>query len=228
MRESQVMRLLVVEDDEMLSRALRRGLEADGYSVEVTGDGLEAVWMATENCYDAIILDILLPGMSGYKVCHQLRAQDVHTPVLMLTAKSGSWDETEGLDTGADDYMVKPFHYPVLLARLRALLRRGPARHAPVLMHGSLQLDTARHCCHLATSEIDLTPKEFALLRYLLSHPDVTHTKQDLLNHVWGETDSADLNVVQVYVSALRRKIDRPGRPSFLKTVRGIGYQLAP
>jgi DNA-binding response OmpR family regulator len=143
----------------------------------------------------------------------------------MLTAKGGSWDETEGLDTGADDYMVKPFQYPVLLARLRALLRRGPARLPPVLVHGPLELDPARHGCTLKGKDLDLTPKEFALLRYLLAHPDQAHSNQDLLHHVWGETEG-DHNVVQVYVSALRRKIDQPGAASFVRTVRGVGYRL--
>jgi DNA-binding response OmpR family regulator len=225
--ESSAVRILVVEDDELLSRSLLRGLGADGYHVDVASDGIDGLHLAGENSYDAVILDILLPGMNGYRLCQELRHRGVQVPVLMLTAKSGSWDETEGLDTGADDYMTKPFHYPVLLARLRALLRRGPARLPPVMAHGSLRLDPARHGCSLDGTDVELTPREFALLRYLLTYPGLTHSKQDLLDHVWGETEAADHNVVQVYVSALRRKIDRPGRLSFLTTVRGVGYRLA-
>jgi two-component system, OmpR family, response regulator len=219
------MRILVVEDDELLSRSLQRGLQADGYSVDVAADGVDGLNLATGNAYDAVVLDILLPGMNGYRVCRELRDRAVDVPVLMLTAKNGSWDETEGLDTGADDYMVKPFHYPVLLARLRALLRRGPARLPPVLVHGDLELDPARHRCALHGTQVDLTPREFALVRYFLAHPNVTHSIQDLLHHVWGDAEG-DHNVVQVYVSALRRKIDQPGQRSFLQTVRGIGYRL--
>jgi DNA-binding response OmpR family regulator len=219
------MRILVIEDDQMLSSALRKGLNADGYSVDVTADGLEGLHLASENDYDAVILDVLLPGLNGYRVCRQLRERGADVPVLMLTAKSGSWDETEGLDTGADDYMVKPFHYPVLLARLRALLRRGPARLPPVLAHRRLRLDPGRHACTLDGESLELTPREFALLRFLMANAEVTHSNQDLLRHVWGETET-DHNVVQVYVSALRRKIDSPGRSSFLRTVRGVGYQL--
>jgi DNA-binding response OmpR family regulator len=220
------MRILVVEDDQLLATSLQTGLTADGYSVDVAGDGIEGLYLATENDYDAVILDVLLPGLNGYRVCRQLREQQADAPVLMLTAKSGSWDEAEGLDTGADDYMVKPFHYPVLLARLRALLRRGPARLPPILAHGRLRLDPASHHCSLDGETLELTPKEFALLRFFLANPAAAHSNQDLLGHVWGETD-ADHNVVQVYVSALRRKIDRPGQLSFLRTVRGVGYQLA-
>jgi DNA-binding response OmpR family regulator len=220
------MRVLVVEDDELLSRSLQRGLQADGYSVDVAPDGREGLYLAQENTYDAMILDILLPGMNGYQVCRELRKAGSDLPVLMLTAKSGSWDEAEGLDIGADDYMVKPFQYAVLLARLRALLRRGPARLPPTLVHGPLELDPARHRCTLNGAALNLTPKEFALLRYLMAHPDMTHSPQELLEHVWGDTDS-DPNIVQVYASALRRKIDKPGRTSFLDTVRGVGYRLA-
>jgi DNA-binding response OmpR family regulator len=220
------MRILVVEDDQLLANSLQRGLDADGYSVDIAVDGIEGLHLASEDDYDAVILDVLLPGLNGYRVCGRLREQGTDVPVLMLTAKSGSWDETEGLDTGADDYMVKPFHYPVLLARLRALLRRGPARLAPVLTHGRLGLDAARHRCTLDGEPLELTPKEFALLRFLISYPDLTHSNQELLEHVWGETES-DHNLVQVYVSALRRKIDPPGQPSFLRTVRGVGYRLA-
>ncbi len=221
------MRILVVEDDELLGRSLARGLAADGYTVDVAVDGAEGLYLARENGYDAMILDVLLPGMNGYRVCAELRAAGADLPVLMLTAKGGTWDEAEGLDTGADDYVVKPFQYPALLARLRALLRRGPSRLPPVLIHGPVALDPGRHLCTLNGAKLDLTPREFALLRYLLAHPDLTHSKQDLLDHIWSEPGKADYNIVQVYVSALRRKIDEAGQPSFLETVRGVGYRLA-
>jgi DNA-binding response OmpR family regulator len=190
------------------------------------GDGVDGLHLASENDYDAVILDVLLPSLNGYRVCGELRQRGADVPVLMLTAKAGSWDETEGLDTGADDYMVKPFHYPVLLARLRALLRRGPARLPPVLAHRQLRLDPARHHCTLDGDPLELTPKEFALLRFLMANPGVTHANQDLLQHVWGDVET-DHNIVQVFVSGLRRKIDGPDRPSFLCTVRGVGYRLA-
>jgi DNA-binding response OmpR family regulator len=221
------MRILVIEDDALLATSLERGLHSEGYSVDVTGDGLDGLYLAKENEYDALLLDLLLPGMNGYRVCAELRASGRDLPIMMLTAKDGVLDEEEGLDTGADDYLVKPFHYPVLLARLRALLRRGPARLPPVLIHGPLAMDPGRHRCTLEGIERELTPREFALLRYLLSYPGIAHSKQDLLEHVWGENEAADHNVVQVYVSALRRKIDRSDRPSFIETVHGIGYRLA-
>jgi DNA-binding response OmpR family regulator len=220
-------RILLVEDDALLSGSLVRGLAADGYAVEVARDGIDGLHLARENAYDAMILDVLLPGLNGYRVCAALRADGAELPVLMLTAKDGTWDVANGLDTGADDYLVKPFQYPVLLARLRALLRRGPARLPPILVHGRLSMDPARHRCTLEGADLELTPREFALLRYLLSYPALTHTRWDLLEHVWGENEAADFNVVQVYVSALRRKIDQPGQASLIETVRGVGYRLA-
>jgi DNA-binding response OmpR family regulator len=226
-RDNGVMRILIVEDDELLARSLVRGLGAEGYTVDLATDGVDGLYMAQENDYDAMILDILLPGMNGYLVCAKLRAGGRDLPVLMLTAKDGTLDEAEGLDTGADDYLVKPFQYPVLLARLRALIRRGPARLPPVLVHGPVSMDPGRHRATLSGQPLDLTPREFALLRYLMSHPSVTLSKQDLLEHVWGENEAADHNVVQVYVSALRRKIGPPGDDSLIETVRGVGYRLA-
>jgi DNA-binding response OmpR family regulator len=226
-RDNGGVRILIVEDDELLARSLARGLGAEGYAVDLAADGVDGLYRAQEYDYDAMILDILLPGMNGYLVCAKLRAGGADLPVLMLTAKDGAWDEAEGLDTGADDYLIKPFQYPVLLARLRALIRRGPTRLPPVLTHGPLSMDPGRHRCALSGEPLDLTPREFALLRYLMTHPSVTLSKQDLLEHVWGENDAADHNVVQVYVSALRRKIDPPDGASLVETVRGIGYRLA-
>jgi DNA-binding response OmpR family regulator len=220
------MRVLVVEDDELLASSLRRGLTAEGYAVEVAADGVDGLHLAREFDYDAMILDVLLPGLSGVRVCAQLRADGRDLPVLMLTARDGAADHVAGLDAGADDYLAKPFAYVVLLARLRALLRRGPARLPPVLRHGPLALDPARHRCATGGTELDLTPREFAVLRYLLAHPGTAVTKQELLDHVWGDNDAADHNVVQVYVSSLRRKIDPAGQPSLIETVRGVGYRM--
>ena len=220
------MRVLVVDDDELLTSALSRGLSAEGYAVEVALDGGDGLHRATEFDYDAMILDVLLPGLDGVRVCAQLRAADRDLPVLMLTARDGAPDHIAGLDAGADDYLAKPFKYPVLLARLRALLRRGPARLPPVLRHGPLALDPARHRCTSDGLVLDLTPREFAVLHYLLAHRDVAVGKQELLDHVWGDNDAADYNIVQVYVSSLRRKIDTDGQPSLIQTVRGVGYRV--
>jgi DNA-binding response OmpR family regulator len=220
------MRILVVEDDELLAAALSRGLTAEGYAVEVAADGVDGLHRAREFDYDAMILDLLLPGLNGLRVCAELRAAGRNLPVLMLTAKDGALDHAEGLYTGADDYMAKPFRFPVLLAHLRALLRRGPARLPPVLRHGPLALDPARHRCTRDGAELDLTPREFAVLRYLLAYREMTVTKQELLDHVWGENDAADHNVVQVYIGTLRRKIDVEGEPSLVETVRGVGYRM--
>lgn len=220
------MRILLVEDDALLAASLARGLRAEGYAVELAADGVDGLHLATEYDYDAMILDILLPGLDGYRLCSRLRAAGARLPVLMLTAKDGEWDEAEGLDTGADDYLTKPFHYPVLLARLRALLRRGPARLPPVLRHGPLTLDPGRHLCTRGGAPLDLTPREFALLRFLMAHPATVLSKQDLLEHVWGENEAADHNVVEVYISSLRRKLDAHGRDSPIETVRGVGYRL--
>jgi DNA-binding response OmpR family regulator len=220
------MRILLVEDDEMLARSLARGLSAEGYAVDVAGDGVDGLHLARELDFDAMILDILLPGLNGYAVCAELRAAGRDLPILMLTAKDGVWDQAEGLDTGADDYLVKPFQLPVLLARLRALLRRGPARVPPVLRHGPLSLDPARHRCSCADAAVSLTPREFAVLRYLMMRPTEVVSKQELLDHVWGENEAADQNVVEVYISSLRRKIDGEAAASLVETVRGVGYRL--
>jgi DNA-binding response OmpR family regulator len=220
------MRVLVVEDDELLAESLCRGLTAEGYTVEVARDGTDGLHLATEIDYDIVILDIMLPGVNGYLVCARLRERGNNVPILMLTAKDGEWDEADGLDTGADDYLIKPFHYPVLLARLRALLRRGPGRRGPVLQHGSLRMDTATHRCWRQDTPVELTPREFAILRYLLSHPHQVLSKHELLEHVWGDYETDNHNVVEVHVSSLRRKLDQPGQDSPIQTVRGVGYLL--
>jgi DNA-binding response OmpR family regulator len=226
-RHNTIVRLLVVEDDEMLAESLCRGLQAEGYAVDLARDGTDALHLATEIAYDGMILDIMLPGLNGYVVCARLRAAGDRTPILILTAKDGEWDQAEGLDTGADDYLVKPFRYPVLLAHVRALLRRGPSRQAPILEYGGLRLDPATHRCWRHGEPVELTPREFAVLRYLLSHPGQVLSKLELLDHVWGDFDADNHNVVEVYISSLRRKIDVPDRASSIRTVRGVGYLLS-
>ncbi len=218
--------MLVVEDDDMLASALTRGLGAEGYAVDLARNGVDGSFMARELPYDIVILDILLPGLNGYRVCEEIREGGSTVPILMLTAKDGEWDQADGLDCGADDYLIKPFHFPVLLARIRALLRRGPIRASPVLRHGPLRLDPARHECFCLDSLVELTPREFSVLRYLLLHSREVVSKQELLAHVWGEYDGADHNVVQVYISSLRRKLDVREAPSLIDTVRGVGYRL--
>jgi len=220
------MRILVVEDDELTASALERGLAAEGYAVEVARDGVDGLHRAKEFSYDVMILDLMLPGISGLAVCSELRAAGRDLPVLMLTALGDPADHTAGLDIGADDYIVKPFKFPVLLAHLRALLRRGPARLPAVLRNGGLALDPARHVCTRDGYVLDLTPREFAVLRYLMSHAGAAVSKQELLDHVWGENDSADYNVVQVYVSSLRRKLDSGTSGPLIETVWGIGYRM--
>jgi len=223
------MRVLVVEDEIGMADALRRGLEAEGFAVDWTGDGVDAVWRATENSYDAIVLDIMLPGLNGYRVCAELRARSIWTPVLMLTAKDGDLDEAEALDTGADDYLAKPFSWVVLVARLRALLRRGAPARPVDLTVDDLVLDRVRHRCWRGDVQIALTPRELALLEHLMREPGRIVTKGELLLHVWNlEQGEGDANVVEVYIGYLRRKIDQPFGRSSIETVRGAGYRLVP
>ncbi len=219
------MRILIVEDEPLIARALREGLEAEGYAVDVSDRGDDGLWRATEHAYDAIVLDVMLPGMNGYVVCRELREKGINTPIMMLTAKDGDYDQAEGLDTGADDYMTKPFSLVVLLARLRALLRRGPAERPATLTAGDLSLDPADRVCRRGDDEIELTPREFSLLRYLMHRAGEPVSKQDLIEHVWAG-DELDASVVQVYVGYLRRKIDEPYGRAAIETIRGIGYRL--
>jgi DNA-binding response OmpR family regulator len=220
------MRVLVVEDEERLADAVGRGLEAEGFDVDVVHDGLDALWRAREWDYGAIVLDILLPGMNGYKVCRTLREEDVWTPILMLTAKDGEYDEAEALDTGADDFLSKPFSFVVLVARLRALIRRGSHPRPAVLEVGSLSLDPATRACARGDTEIRLTPREFALLELLMRRPRVVVPKLELLDGAWGNDFAGNPNVVEVYVRYLRRKIDEPFGLRTLQTVRGAGYRI--
>ena len=220
------MRVLLVEDEVGLADSIVRGLAAEGFEVEAVHDGLEGLWRAREHRYAAVILDIMLPGMNGYQVCRNLRAEGVWTPILMLTAKDGEWDEAEALDTGADDFLSKPFSFVVLVARLRAILRRGAPPRPAVLTVGDLHLDPATRECHRNSTPIDLTAREFTLLEHLMRHPDEVVGKVALLEDVWGHESDADPNVVEVYIGYLRRKVDAPfGRHSIV-TVRGAGYRV--
>jgi DNA-binding response OmpR family regulator len=219
-------RVLVVEDEVRLAEALRIGLQAEGFSADVAHDGDEGLHLALERGYDAIVLDVMLPRLNGYRVCQRLRAAGNWVPVLMLSAKDGEYDQAEGLDVGADDYMVKPFSYVVLVARLRALIRRGRPERPALLVAGDLRLDPARHEVSRGDQPIDLTPREFALLEYLLRRRDEVVAKQEILEHVWDAHYDGDPNVVEVYVGYLRRKIDAPFGRRSLQTVRGAGYRL--
>ncbi len=220
------MKLLLVEDDAKIAGALRRGLTAEGFAVEVAGDGVEGLWRAQEGAYDLIVLDIMLPGRNGYQVCADLRRGADTTPILMLTAKDGDLDEAEGLDTGADDYLRKPFSFPVLVARIHALLRRAALGGPPPLVVGDLQLELRARRARLGGAEVALTSREFDLLAYLVRRAGQVVTKANILAGVWDDDFEGDPNVVEVYVARLRRKLDRPSRPSSIETVRGAGYRI--
>jgi len=220
------LRVLVVEDERSLASAVHRGLTADGFSVDVAHNGEDGLWRASEHPYDAVVLDIMLPKLSGYEVLKRMRAAANWTPVLMLTAKDGEYDVADALDLGADDYLSKPFSYVVLVARLRALLRRGAPPRPAVLEAGDLRLDPASHSCRRGKDEVSLTAREFALLEYLLRHRDEVVSKVQILSHVWDEHFDGDPNIVEVYVGYLRRKIDAPFGRRSIETVRGAGYRL--
>ncbi|MEV8315140.1 response regulator transcription factor [Streptomyces sp. NPDC059900] len=220
------MRILVVEDDLRLAELLRRGLVGEGYAVDVAHDGRSGLELALLNGYDALVLDVILPGLNGYRLCARLREAALWTPVLMLTAKDGEYDEAEGLDTGADDYLTKPFSFVALTARLRALLRRGRPERPAVLQVGDLEIDPATRGCRRGITPVALTLREFAVLEYLARRRGETVSKTEVLEHVWDHTFEGDVNVVEVYVSTLRRKIDAPFQRRTIHTVRGIGYRL--
>lgn len=220
------MRILAVEDHRRLAAALKRGLEAEGFAVDVALDGQNGLWMARERPYDAIILDILLPKVNGYQVCATLRDEGNWTPILMLSAKTGEWDEAEALDTGADDYLAKPFSYVVLVARLRALLRRGARERPSILTAGDLVLDPGAHSCRRDETELSLSPREFSLLEFLMRRAGQVTSKSDILDHVWDIDFDGDDNIVEVYIRYLRRKVDVPFGRQSIETVRGAGYRL--
>ncbi|MCO6010404.1 response regulator transcription factor [Actinoallomurus purpureus] len=219
------MRLLLVEDDERLTTTLTHGLRAEGYAVDVAHDGREGLSLALTHPYTAVVLDIMLPGLNGFAVCERLRRSGSTVPILMLTAKNGEYDEAEALDTGADDYICKPFSYVVLIARLRALLRRGGATRPSVLTAGDLRLDLAARRCRHGATEIRLTAKEFAVLECLARRPDEVVAKIDIIDEVWDQAFDGDVNIVEVYVRTLRRKL--PSGSATIQTVRGAGYRLA-
>ncbi|GAA3143884.1 response regulator transcription factor [Nonomuraea roseoviolacea subsp. carminata] len=219
-------RVLLVEDERRLAGLVRDGLSGEGFAVDVAHDGRDGLWMATENPYDVIVLDVMLPRMNGYTVCARLREAGNWTPIMMLTAKDGVYDEAEALDTGADDYLSKPFSYVVLLARLRALVRRGGRERPVSITVGDLVLDPAGLRCRRGEVEIALTPKEFAVLHGLARRAGEVVSKSELLAQAWDFTYDGDPNIVEVYISALRRKIDQPFGRSSLITVRGAGYRL--
>nr|WP_312888596.1 response regulator transcription factor [Nonomuraea rhodomycinica] len=220
------MRVLLVEDERRLAGLVRDGLSGEGFAVDVAHDGRDGLWMATEHAYDVIVLDVMLPRMNGYTVCARLREAGNWTPIMMLTAKDGVYDEAEALDTGADDYLSKPFSYVVLLARLRALVRRGGRERPVSITVGDLVLDPAGLRCRRGEVEIALTPKEFAVLHGLARRPGEVVSKSELLAQAWDFAYDGDPNIVEVYISALRRKIDQPFGRSSLITVRGAGYRL--
>jgi len=221
-------RILVVDDDQHLANSLKRGLEAEGYATDVALDGTEGLWLAKEGEYDAIVLDIMLPGVNGYQVCAQLRDSGDWTPILMLTAKDGEFDEAEALDTGADDYLSKPFSFVVLVARLRALMRRGRHERPVILQAGDLRLDPGAHRVWRGEAEVTLTPRQFSLLEFLMRRAGDTVSKSEILAHVWDFAFEGDPNIVEVYIRHLRKKIDEPFDRMAVQTVRLVGYRLDP
>ncbi len=222
------MRLLVVEDEPGIAQALERGFSADGFAVDVVGDGAEGLELARINPYAAIVLDIMLPGLNGYRVCKALRDEGNTVPILMLTAKDGDYDEMEGLDTGADDYVTKPFNYQVLLSRVRALIRRSASTgdHGDVSTLGDLSLDAHARRIHRGETEVELSPKAFAVLEYLMHQQGLVISKEQILDNVWDQGFDGDPNIVEVYISRIRAAIDTPFDRQSLETVRGVGYRL--
>lgn len=221
------MRVLVVDDERRLARSLKLGLEAEGFAVDVAHDGTDGLWLAREHPYDAMVLDLMLPGINGYKVCETLRTEGNWTPILMLTAKDGEWDQVEGLDTGADDYLTKPFSFPVLVARLRAVARRGAPERPTALEIGDLVVDPAAREVRRGDVAISLTAREFAVLAFLARHKGDVVSKRQVLDAVWDGDFDGDPNIVEVYVRHLRNKVDRPFAREAIQTVRGAGYRLA-
>lgn len=219
-------KVLLVEDEAALADGVARGLKAEGFEVEIAYDGITGLERARQDDIDVVVLDIMLPGLNGYRVCRALREEGIGTPILMLTAKSGEYDEAEALDTGADDFLSKPFSFVVLVARIRALLRRSADGRAQPLVIGDLVLDPLARTCRRGDTDIPLTTREYELLEALMRKPGQVVAKQDLLEHVWGEGFEGDPNVVEVYVGYLRRKIDRPFDRNDIETVRGVGYRI--
>lgn len=220
------MRVLVVDDEVRLATTLRAGLIAEGFAVDMVHDGVDGLWMAREHSYDVIVLDLMLPKLNGYKVCEAIRDDGNWTPVLMLTAKDGDWDEVEGLETGADDYLVKPVPFHVLVARIRAVARRGSRERPTVLEVGELRLDPAKRRAWRGDTELPLTSRELSMLEHLMRHPGDVRSKRDILEAVWDVDFDGDPNIVEVYIWHLRNKVDRPFGKNSIETVRGAGYRL--
>lgn len=221
------MRLLLVEDDAKIAAAVRRGLEAEGFVVEVASDGDEGIWRIIEREYDLVILDLMLPRRNGFRVCAEARAAGVLTPILVLTAKDGTYDETEALDTGADDFLTKPFAFAVLLSRIRALLRRTAGTPDSALEVDDLRLDPRTHECRRGDQTIALTAREFAVLEFMMRRTGAILSKVAILDGVWAEDFDGDPNIVEAYIARLRRKVDDPFGRRTITTVRGAGYRLA-
>jgi two-component system OmpR family response regulator len=221
------MRVLVVEDEKRLAAGLRNGLEAEGFAVDVALNGTDGLWLATEEPYDAIVLDIMLPELSGFDVCARLREAGIWTPILMLTARDAEADEVRALDSGADDYLTKPFASAVLVARLRALVRRGAPERPAVIEAGDLRLDPAARRAWRGDDEVTLTAREISLLEFLLRRSGEVLSKSEILAHVWDYDFDGDPNIVEVYIGHLRQKLDRPFGRNSIETVRGAGYRLA-
>jgi two-component system OmpR family response regulator len=224
-------RVLVVEDEVNLAETIRDGLGVEGFTVDLVHTGIDGLWAATETpygAYDALILDIMLPGLSGYEVCRRLREREVWTPVLMLTAKDGEYDQADAFDLGADDYLTKPFSFVVLVARLRALIRRGAPQRPVVLSAGDLRLDPVQRRVTRGADEVSVTAREFALLEFMLRHPGDVLSRTAIIENVWDAHFDGDPNIVEVYVGYLRKKIDHPYGRTAIRTVRGAGYRLDP
>ncbi|GBE24216.1 MAG TPA: response regulator transcription factor [Actinobacteria bacterium] len=221
------MRVLVVEDEKRVAAAVRRGLEAEGFAVDVALTGTDGEWLAKENKYDVIVLDIMLPGINGYRLCANLRERGDWTPVLMLTAKDGDLDEAEALDTGADDYLTKPFSFVVLIARIRALLRRSATTPRMSYEAGDLYVDPNAHQCRRGDVEVALTAREFSVLEFLIRRKGEVVSKAEILENVWDFAFEGDPNIVEVYIRHLRVKIDEPFDKASIQTIRGSGYRLA-
>ena len=220
------MRVLVIEDEERLAATVAAGLKAEGFDVDVEHDGQDGLWRAREGSYSAIVLDVLLPGLNGFRVCRALRDESNWTPILMLTAKSGEYDEAEALDNGADDFLSKPFSFVVLVARLHALLRRGDRSRPSILECGSLRLDPVTRACSRGERSIMLTPREFTVLELLLRDAPDPVTRTRFLDEIWGIDFTGDPNVLEVFIRSVRRKIDTPFGRSTLETIRGVGYRI--
>jgi DNA-binding response OmpR family regulator len=220
------MRLLLVEDEKMLAETVRRGLTNEGFVVDVTHDGVSGLWAATENPYDVILLDLMLPLKNGYDILKEIRERKIWTPVLMLTAKDGEYDQADAFDLGADDYLTKPFSFLVLVARIRALMRRGAPERPVVLSLGTLSMDPVRRSVRRGDETISLTAREYGLLQYLMRRHDQVVSKAEILDNVWDPAFEGGDNVVEVYIGYLRRKIDGPFGLQTLTTVRGMGYML--